>query len=139
MLTGMQGPDQEPIAYELPVLPESDEEKEAFLEEERLLRPLHLIYRFYGCGGFWLCDPSQTTVFLQTFSSKTLCDMLPFIRKVVRAKLQMDGADTKNAYSYTYGEMFRALALQGRDNDFIALWEEATARLYLIWMKLTCS
>jgi hypothetical protein len=139
ILTGITwGPHRTPIPYKLPTLPRSEPETEEFLEEEKLLRPIHLMYRFYASGGFWLCNPLQISIFMQSFWSETVAEMLPFLRSVIKAKFQldirneveMDGGDKiRLEYQYIFAELFRALALQGRDHDFIALWEEAAARI----------
>ena len=70
----------------IPLLPESATERETFLEDERDLRPRDLLYRFFACGGFWLCDNGQIAHFLESFSSSALGDLVPILRQVVKVR-----------------------------------------------------
>jgi hypothetical protein len=69
---------------QLPLLPELEEERETYLEDERNSRPRDLLYRFYACGGFWLSDDAHITHFLKSFRSRALGDMVPFLRVVLK-------------------------------------------------------
>ena len=136
---------------QIPPLPESETERELFLENERNLRPRDLLYRFYACGGFWLCEERHITHFLQSFKSWALGDMVPFLRVVLKVstlhsisneQLKLEHlvppfntnprrrlmASPNPTYAIQiYNELFRALAWHGRDTEFLLLWHEAKA------------
>jgi hypothetical protein len=86
-LPGIAAENHEHQWLQLPSLPDTTTEREAFLEEERRNRPRDFIYRFYACGGFWLCTFHEIAIFLRGFDSPELGRMVPFLREVLRVFL----------------------------------------------------
>jgi hypothetical protein len=130
--------------YLPPNLPESPEEQEDFLEEESIYHPNILLYRFYACGGFWICSSEDIELFLLSISPKALCQSVPFIRQVLNAKIRHQvprledqdhnfqnltkTVDGPSNLGPVYALLFRALATQGRVQESISLWEECESR-----------
>jgi hypothetical protein len=132
----------------LPLVPTEEISAEQFLEEERNHRPRQLMYRFYACGGFWLCENLNIVHFLRSFKDKQLLDCVPFVREVMKVRdkyfvpaiymytenprhpkvpssTTLSAIEERRDLHLVYNELFRALAYQGRDTEFLSLWKEA--------------
>jgi hypothetical protein len=83
-LPGLSAEDRKQRWKQLPLVPESESERESFLEDERNNRPWECMYRFYACGGFWLCETDHICLFLKGFDSLVLGELVPFLRQVLK-------------------------------------------------------